>query len=115
MIRAALLAAVLLVPGARVHVRAQAQADAPAAQAPQVRFSKHALARMAERGVNMSLVEQVLETRKPFPYYHQGRWKQGYYDPASQLFIATADNVVITVITDATPRYVENLKRKRPQ
>ena len=38
----------------------------------------------------------------------------GYYDPDKRLFIATDGHVVITVITGASRRYVENLKRKKP-
>lgn len=112
------------------QARAQSAGDLPPAQAPQAQtapggadqtpapqdvvFSSHALSRMLERGVNMSLVEDILATRRPFRYYHAGRWEQGYYDPDSRLFIAMADHVVITVITDVTPQYVARLKRAKP-
>lgn len=128
-LRAALIAAVCAVwPAPRaaaqaLDVPAAVDSQRPLAEAPQAdappsasfTFSSHAMARMLQRGVNMSLVEHILDTQEPFRYYHQGRWKQGYYDPDSRLFIATADRVVITVITDASPRYVARLKRSRPK
>ena len=83
------------------------------AQAP-LRFSKHALSRMNERGVSPEQVRETVEKGETFRYFHQGRWKTGYYDPDAKLFIATADGLVITVIPNATRRYVQGLKRKKP-
>ena len=77
----------------------------------EIRFSSHALERMAERGVTREQVLKVVQTAAPFRYFHQGQWKTGYFDAASGLFVASAGGVVITVFTDATPRYVERLKR----
>jgi hypothetical protein len=69
---------------------------------------------MNERGVSELEVRRAIETGETFRYYHQGSWKTGYYDGDKRLFIATADGVVITVITRATRAYVERLKRKTP-
>jgi hypothetical protein len=66
---------------------------------------------MAERGVSLAQARKILKTAKPFSYYHQKAWKTGYYDSTSGIFLAAADGVVITVITGATPRYVDKLRR----
>lgn len=86
----------------------------PAVQAParaKLRFSKHAEQRLRERRVSREAVERLVASTAPFPYLHEGRMEQGYYDESSRLFVATADGVVITVITGATPRYVEKMRR----
>jgi hypothetical protein len=68
---------------------------------------------MVERGVSVAQARQVLAS-KPFQYFHDGVWKTGYYDPASQIFIGTAGGNVTTVIRGATQKYINNLKALRP-
>lgn len=46
--------------------------------------------------------------------YHGGVWKVGYYDSTTKVFIGTIDNKVLTVILDAKPNYIKNLKVVRP-
>ncbi|MBI3551141.1 MAG: DUF4258 domain-containing protein [Elusimicrobia bacterium] len=90
-------------------------AERPAAQAKtHLRFTKHALARMQGRGVTEEQVRKIVATEAPFQYFHQGRWKTGYYEPKTSVFVATNEGVIITVITGATPKYIGDLKRKRP-
>ena len=112
-----LLLLLLLHPGLPARVQSQA-ASAPSSERKTevraLRFSSHALQRMAERGVSRERVERLVGATRPFRYFHQGQWKLGYFDPASGLFVATAGGVVITVFTDATPKYVERLKRAKP-
>lgn len=118
-----LLAGLLLLPAWSAG-RAQAASDAPSAEsapsaqrqkdAAVLRFAKHALSRMDERGVSELDVRRTIEKGETFRYYHQSAWKTGYYDPDKKLFIATDGGVVITVITNASRRYVEGLKRKKP-
>jgi hypothetical protein len=38
----------------------------------------------------------------------------GYYGPSSRIFVGSAQNEIRTVITDARPKYIENLKAARP-
>jgi len=117
-LRAALVAALWLAPvlsPARAGASEAAAARPAAAQSKTaLRFSKHALARMNGRGVTQPQVLSVVATQEPFQYYYEGRWKTGYYDPKSRVFVATNEGVVITVIADVTPRYIAGLKRKRP-
>ena len=87
---------------------------ATAAVSGELRITKHARQRMSERGVTQAQVERIVETIPPFFYYHEGRKKSGYYDPKTRVFLAADGDVVITVIANATPRYVEKLKRKKP-
>lgn len=84
------------------------------AATPLLRVSKHARARMAERGVSQADVSRIVATVAPFDYVHHGKVEQGYYEPKTDIFLAAADGVLITVITHATPRYVEKLRRSKP-
>lgn len=102
--------------GARAKLRAYLAllAVALCAAAPALRFSKHARARMEQRGVSEAAVRRIVETVEPFEYRHDGAVKLGYYDEPRAVFVATAQGVVVTVITNVTPRYVERLKGRAP-
>jgi hypothetical protein len=67
---------------------------------------------MAQRGITTSQVETVLDGVKPFEYYHQGKWKLGYY--SGGLFIAQSEDTIITVIADTPPEYIAKLKEIKP-
>lgn len=113
------LLSLLLGAGLLLGAAQPAKTAAPAAEqtrqaAVVLRFTKHALSRMNERGINESDVRATVDKGETFPYYHQGKWKTGYYDPDKKLFVATDHGVVITVFADATRKYVEGLKRKKP-
>ena len=115
---AALLGFVLLFPGA-LPTRAAAEGSAPQARARRqahesLRFTKHASARMSERGISERQVREIIAAAETFAYYHAEKWKTGYYDSRQRLFIAMDGPVVITVITDASRKYVEGLKRNKP-
>ncbi len=43
-------------------------------------------------------------------YFHNGVWKNGYYDRNTGVFIAGIKSKIITVIANVKPQYVENLK-----
>ncbi|MFF9601688.1 polymorphic toxin-type HINT domain-containing protein [Streptomyces sp. NPDC014684] len=73
-------------------------------------FTRHAVQRLRDRGVDEDTAMAVME-REPFSYYHQGQYKSGYYDPKSRIFVAkTVDGNVNTVITDVGQDYVNRLR-----
>jgi hypothetical protein len=115
-----LLAAGLWLPawapasGESPSVSKSAAAEARHEDSVVLRFTKHALSRMQERGLSALDVRATVDKGETFPYYHQGKWKTGYYDPDKKLFIATDHGVVITVFAGASRKYVEGLKRKKP-
>ena len=75
--------------------------------------TEHAALRMTQRGVSIDAAEATLAQR-PFQYFHQNAWKTGYYDPASRIFLGSVNGRVTTVISRATPNYIENLKAAVP-
>jgi hypothetical protein len=77
-------------------------------------LSEHAIERMAQRGITTKDVQKTLSAVEPFNYYHDGVWKNGYYDPTSQLFIGEAGGKITTVINEATQTYIDNLKGMKP-
>lgn len=75
--------------------------------------TEHAARRMTQRGISIDAAETAL-TRTPFPYFHKGTWKSGYYDSGSRVFMGTVNGRVTTVIDNAKPGYIENLKAALP-
>jgi RHS repeat-associated protein len=75
---------------------------------------EHAAKRITQRGTSLDAVEQLISTQQPFPYFHEGVWKSGFYDAASGLFVGSKPGVITTVITHATPQYINNLKAGTP-
>lgn len=75
--------------------------------------SEHAAQRMTQRRVSIQHAERVL-TQKPFKYYHENKWKTGYYEHSSRVLIARTKNTVRTVMNRVTPRYIKNLRDARP-
>ena len=75
--------------------------------------SEHAALRMTQRRVSIDEAESLL-SQEPFSYFHGDAWKSGYYDSTSRLSVGTANGRVTTVVTRATPNYINNLKRITP-
>ncbi|MET9624992.1 ricin-type beta-trefoil lectin domain protein, partial [Streptomyces sp. NPDC006464] len=74
----------------------------------------HAIQRLRDRGVSEADARAVLE-RAPFSYYHEGQWKNGFYDPKSKVFVGkTIDGNINTIIIEASNDYVARLKKARP-
>ena len=69
---------------------------------------------MAERGVSLNQVQAVINSAKPFKYFHEGVWNIGYYDPISRIFVGEAQGIITTVITNVKPQYIENLEKVVP-
>jgi len=76
--------------------------------------SQHAALRITQRNLTVDQVEGVVNSAQPFRYFHGGSWKTGYYDPASRVFVGRAGNTITTVINNAKPQYIENLKAAQP-
>ncbi|WHP16203.1 RHS repeat-associated core domain-containing protein [Cellulomonas sp. ES6] len=75
--------------------------------------SEHAALRMTQRGISSDAAEATL-AHQPFPYFHKGAWKTGFYDPASRIFLGSVNGEVTTVIRGASPNYIDNLKAATP-
>jgi hypothetical protein len=78
-----------------------------------VDVSAHAAERMTGRGLSIEAVESTLKNPS-FPYWHEGAWKTGYYDPSTRAFVGTVNGQVTTVIGKASPNYINNLKAAHP-
>ncbi len=78
-----------------------------------VQMSGHALEQMAERVITMDQVRQAAQMPS-FPYFHQGVWKTGYYDPTTRIFVGTYDKLATTVIGNVKPQYISSLISKHP-
>ncbi len=50
----------------------------------------------------------------PLPYFHDGTWKTGFYDPSSKVFVGSVNGTITTVVTGASRNYVNNLLAATP-
>lgn len=89
----------------RIFVRTRDQA---------LEVTQHAAKRITQRGMTLDKVEGVVQGADPFRYYHAGQFMTGYYDPASRVFVGSANGNITTVINGAKPQYIENLKAAQP-
>jgi hypothetical protein len=80
----------------------------------ELRLSPHAIKRMNQRAILIKDVEKVAGNAEPFPYYHDGIWKNGYYDSQSKIFFGEFNGEIKTVINDVTPQYIKNLQKSKP-
>ncbi len=72
-------------------------------------FSDHALKRLADRGVTPAQAEEVLQ-QPVGSYWHEGMWKEGFYDNSSKIFIGQGpDGGITTVMTNVSKAYVKRL------
>lgn len=53
---------------------------------------------------------RIMLEQPPFDYMHNGQAKVGYYDPIAEILVATVGEAITSVITHATPAYIERLK-----
>ena len=90
---------------------AQAAVEKPA----ELRLTKHAERRMEQRGVTRAQFDAAVARGEKFRYFHDGKWKTGYYDESTGVFIAADGAAVLTVISGATPSYIRRLKRAKPR
>lgn len=76
-------------------------------------LTRHALLQLERRRISLDQVRHVLQTTRPFGYFHEGAQKFGYFDRASRLFVAEANGRVVTVIADVSSGYVRRLRSRR--
>jgi hypothetical protein len=69
---------------------------------------------MLERKITFKQYVSIINTIKPFKYYHAGEWKLGYYDPKTMIFIGRAGDKITTVIGDVKMNYINNLIKNKP-
>ncbi|WP_051055107.1 MULTISPECIES: polymorphic toxin-type HINT domain-containing protein [Kitasatospora] len=73
----------------------------------------HSLQRMDGREVSDEQIQKTLQ-RESFPYYHEGQWKVGHFDPTTGTFVGkTIDGNINTVIV-TNQAYVDRLKKVKP-
>jgi RHS repeat-associated protein len=74
-----------------------------------VNMTNHALLRIAERNITLKQVEETILNGDTFKYFHEGEWKQGYYNPKTKLFIGSVGNRITTIIDNVKQKYIDNL------
>ena len=79
-----------------------------------IRFSRHAQVRIRERGIALTLIEDAIANGESFRYFHEGIWKDGYYESNSGVFVGMIDDLVTTVIKGASEGYIANLRAGAP-
>jgi len=55
-----------------------------------LRLSSHAALRLRQRGVSQDSIVAAIARGESFSYFHEGEWKEGYYNPRSRIFVAVA-------------------------
>jgi hypothetical protein len=78
-----------------------------------IQVSEHAAEHMTQRGISINALDSAL-AKPSFPYWHEGVWKTGYYDPVTKVFAGTVNDTVTTVINKASQNYINNLKAVTP-
>ncbi len=78
------------------------------------RLSRHAARRMTERGIATAMLVEALTNGEGFRYFHEGSWKDGYYDRSTGVFVGVIDEVITTVIRGASESYIANLRAGAP-
>lgn len=76
-------------------------------------LTEHAkLVRMPQRNISKSDLKYLIQTSDPFPYFHRGELKTGYYDPVTKLFAAeiAGTGKITTVINNVPQSYINGLK-----
>ena len=100
--------------GSRFAVNSAGEATMfPSAGSGSLEVTEHAALRLTQRGISIDAAEATLK-QQPFRYFHNGTWKNGYYDPGSNIFLGSVDGRVTTVINNVKPGYIDNLKAAGP-
>lgn len=69
----------------------------------------HALKRALERGISIDEIKSIIENNPAIDYIQEGVTKVGYWDSETGHFVATAGDIIKTVMEDASQNYVLNL------
>jgi hypothetical protein len=71
--------------------------------------------KLERRTITTRSVRCLVNAGGPFPYFHDGRWKSGYYDPVENLFVGVDRDTVLTAFRpDRGSAYVLDLQANRP-
>ena len=54
------------------------------------RLSAHAALRLGQRAVSRDSIIATITGGESFRYFHDGEWKDGYYDATSRVFVGVA-------------------------
>ena len=79
-----------------------------------LRISDHALDRLRLRGISTEVMAETILKGEHFQYFHDGIWKDGYYDKRSALFVGVVDEIITTAIKGVSDSYIANLKAGAP-
>jgi len=79
-------------------------------------FSTHASKRMQERNISAEQVKNIMDNNESFNYFHDNKWKTGYYDSNNKIFIGQGQDTgkITTVIDNVKQSYVDKLKAIKP-
>ncbi len=66
---------------------------------------------MKKRQISIDQLNDALQ-QPSFQYIHDNILKTGFYDPVTKIFVAVADDIILTVIDNVTPQYIQNLLEK---
>jgi hypothetical protein len=77
-------------------------------------ISSHAALRLRQRGVSLDSIVSAITVGESFPYFHDGEWKDGFYERESRIFVGVARDTITTVVSGLSRRYIDKLKAGAP-
>lgn len=75
-------------------------------------MSDHAVDQMIARRISSTSIQNAINNGIRFNYYHEGVWKQGFYNISSRILVATYRGNITTVINKVGMRDILRLVGK---